>query len=664
MGVQQNRHNYEGDLMKISRQEAEQRICESYDRLLVPAKRSGYICPVCQNGSGEDGTGLIPKIINGRPMFHCFKCPSGETKGDVINLLAIAEGVNYNQEAQKLIKDFGFEIDDSIPFIRREEASKPAEEIPAAKADFTKLYQEARKPEHKQKAAEYLAKRGINSDLMDNFHIGWNDGYLIIPITNSFYIARDTLGRSPKYKNPSREQGAKVYLFNAEALWEGDSKTVFILEGAINALSVIQAGGNALALNSVSNTGLLIDALKEYPTNKTLVLCLDNDEAGQRATLKLEDELKGLSVPYLIKNISGDYNDANEALIHSKDMLRQNVKDAERSILKPYSAAGRLDGFVQAIRNSERQKAIKTGFRRFDDIIGGGLYPGLYSIGAVSSLGKTTFALQMADSIAASGTDVYIFSLEMAYNELIAKSISRLTYYESIKRRRPELAKGTRQILTGSFYKAYSEDEREIIRECIRKYESQIAENVQIFEGATDGKGEVKIETIKEVLKAHIDRTGKRPVAIIDYLQIIALSDERQTDKRNIDKAVVKLKQLSRDLEIPVIVISSFNRESYMNPVSMSNFKESGAIEYTSDVLIGLQYDGMDYQEGETEKARDKRIRDLIKRNEADANKGEAQVIQLKVLKNRNGKKGDCRFNFIARYNVYYDYVEFKGGVW
>lgn len=644
--------------MKISRQEAEARIRSSYDLLLVPAKKSGFVCPICQNGSGEDGTGIKP---NERGVFNCFKCGS---KGDVINLMAIAEGVNYNQEAQKLYKVFDFEIDDSIPFIRREEASKPAEEIPAAKADFTKLYQEARKPEHKQKAAEYLAKRGINSDLMDNFHIGWNDGYLIIPITNSFYIARDTLGRSPKYKNPSREQGAKVYLFNAEALWEGDSKTVFILEGAINALSVIQAGGNALALNSVSNTGLLIDALKEYPTNKTLVLCLDNDEAGQRATLKLEDELKGLSVPYLIKNISGDYNDANEALIHSKEMLRQNVKDAERSVLKPYNAAGRLDGFVQAIRNSERQKAIKTGFRRFDDIIGGGLYPGLYSIGAVTGLGKTTFALQMADNIAASGTDVYIFSLEMAFNELIAKSISRLTYYESVKRRRPELAKGTRQILTGSFYKRYSEEERGIIRDCIRQYEARIADNVQIVEGV----GDIDIEKIKGVLKAHIDRTGKRPVAIIDYLQIIALSDERQTDKRNIDKAVLELKRLSRDLEIPVIVISSFNREAYKGnnkPVNPADFKESGAIEYTSDVLIGLQYDGMDYLEDETDGSlRDKRIRSLRKQNEADARNGEAQVIQLKVLKNRNGKKGDCRFNFIAKYNVYYDYVEFKGGVW
>ena len=53
---------------------------------------------------------------------------------------------------------------------------------------------------------------------------------------------------------------------------------------------------------------------------------------------------------------------------------------------------------------------------------------------------------------------------------------------------------------------------------------------------------------------------------------------------------------MSRDLHIPIIGISSFNRQSYTDPVNLSSLKESGALEYGSDVVIGLQYEGMDFQ--------------------------------------------------------------------
>ena len=60
-------------------------------------------------------------------------------------------------------------------------------------------------------------------------------------------------------------------------------------------------------------------------------------------------------------------------------------------------------------------------------------------------------------------------------------------------------------------------------------------------------------------------------------------------DKQNVDRAVFELKRLSRTYKIPVIAISSLNRGSYSSDICMAAFKESGAIEYSSDVLIGLQ---------------------------------------------------------------------------
>lgn len=118
--------------------------------------------------------------------------------------------------------------------------------------------------------------------------------------------------------------------------------------------------------------------------------------------------------------------------------------------------------------------------------------------------------------------------------------------------------------------------------------------------------------------------TGSIPVIVVDYLQIIKPCDSRISDKQNVDRIVSELKRISRDFKVPVIVISSLNRESYNLPISMAAFKESGTIEYSSDVLIGLQMKGVG-ESGfniDTAKMRDPR------------------QIELKILKNRNGKTG------------------------
>ena len=67
---------------------------------------------------------------------------------------------------------------------------------------------------------------------------------------------------------------------------------------------------------------------------------------------------------------------------------------------------------------------------------------------------------------------------------------------------------------------------------------------------------------------------------------------ERATDKQIVDHNVTELKQLSRDFDIPIFAVSSLNRQNYSERINMAAYKESGAIEYGSDVLIGLQLTG------------------------------------------------------------------------
>ena len=247
------------------------------------------------------------------------------------------------------------------------------------------------------------------------------------------------------------------------------------------------------------------------------------------------------------------------------------------------------------------------------------------------------------------------FSLEMSKLELMAKSISRHTYdlYRgevTADEKRP-IARDTQQILNNRRYTAYDTDEKRAIANAIEDYERQ-AQHVYIHEGRYMGQ-RLAVTHIREIVRNHIRTYGNRPVVFVDYLQILAPTDIHGTDKQNTDAAVFELKEISRDFRLPVFAISSFNRENYLEPVSMTSFKESGAVEYSSDVLFGLQYAGMDYQDDDSEKKRRERIRNLMDDVYRKKRSREPIPVQLKCLKHRNGYNFTLNFRLIPAYNHY-----------
>ncbi|MBR0253068.1 MAG: toprim domain-containing protein, partial [Synergistaceae bacterium] len=454
-------------------------------------------------------------------------------------------------------------------------------------------------------------------------------------------------------------------LFNEAALKQEESP-VFIVEGEIDALSLIDAGGQAVGLCSIANIGKLIEAVKKEPPKVPLIILLDSDERGQGATLKLIEWLNKINFPFYRQSVlPKPYKDANEFLMSDRqkftewvtsemnnaniEQMREDVEQKEqeeREAFRQESVSYYLDDFFQEVKRNREGQAISTGFENFDNIFGGGLYPGLYTLGANSSIGKTTLILQIADNMAERGQGVLIFSLEMSRNELIAKSLSRLSFQKSCELyHSSKYAKTTRGILRGD----YSTDENEFLGSCADDYDTY-SENIFISEGV----GDVGVEQIRDKTEKYIKYNNTPPVIVIDYLQIISPYNLKFTDKQNTDKNILELKRLSRDLQIPIIGISSFNRESYKSPVSMASFKESGAIEYSSDVLIGLQFEGWDYTIRDTsDKVRQERLSNLLRVNEEKAKAGQAQRIQAKILKNRNGGRGSVYFEFFPMFNYF-----------
>lgn len=639
---------------------------------LTPDKkeRGKYACPICGSGTRSGGDGAF-SIDKDETHGKCFACGF---YGDIFDLYAARDGITLEDATREVIAKYGKPDAAPAAYTKAVEVSKPTPQTAdqASRKKAAEYVLACHKAMQGSPAAAYLQRRGISDQSIQRFRLGYDASTHRVTIPHdkagNYYIARSILNdpQIPKYMNP---KGVDGILFNADALYT--DAPCFIVESDLCAISIEQEGGKAVALAGTGGQQRLLNQIRaQAPTAPMLVVSLDNDEAGRRTAASLIAELEKLGLPVLQANISGDLKDPNELLASDPAALRANIADVHEQIRECAEAEERLqqqleeqaraeymsgnttglmDAFIDGIQTSASTPAVPTGFPDLDRRLDGGLYEGLYILGAISSLGKTTFVHQMADQIAKGGYDILYFSLEMASFELIAKSISRLTYTISrSKDGTAALAKTTRGILAGKKWEHYSDEEMSVIQEAVSEYEKNYASRVWIKQGI----GDIGVEQIRAEVEKHVKYTGRRPVVIIDYIQIVAPPDVRASDKQNTDKNVLELKRLSRDQKIPIFCISSLNRDNYTQPISMQGFKESGAIEYGSDVLIGLQLEGMDYEEGEQDKAREKRIRTIRKQNEEKKSRGEPIRVELKILKNRNGVIGDpIPYLFTAKYN-------------
>ena len=641
---------------------------EIISQITSPAKQkvnrqTSYICPLCGHGTHGDGLAINPRSKD-RKGLKCFG--SCNFSGDIIDLVGEYENItDYTEKLRRAGEYLGITVDGrSTAQEDFSPSSSVAQNQPKNeqythmnihtdtytqenKESFIDYYRECQK--HLEET-DYHTKRGISKETATRFMLGYEPHFkvtggqewkaLIIPTGYYSYVARNT---NPIAKERYRNRGQSTP-FNTKAL-QNAQKPIYIVEGEIDALSIIEAGGEAIGLGSASGVDIFINNyLKKTTPAQPLVLALDNDTAGEKARLDLEEKLTTLGIAYYIYNPAGEYKDANEALIANREdfikavaraeHLEEETLEAEREEYYKTSSYSHLQGFIDGITESINTPATPTGFTNLDSTLDGGLYEGLYILGAITSLGKTTLALQIADQIAQSGRDVLIFSLEMARAELMSKSISRLTLLDVLANGGDTRdAKTNRGITTGARYERYSQTELDLIKRAISSY-GEYAQHIYIHEGI----GDIGTDFIRETVKKHQHYTGQAPVVLVDYVQILAPNDVRATDKQNTDKAVLELKRISRDYKIPVIGISSFNRASYKEEVTLEAFKESGSLEYGSDVLIGLQLKG----------AGEKNF------NSTQAKQRNPREVELVILKNRNGSTGNkVDFEYYPLFNYF-----------
>ena len=704
--------------MELTRKEALQYIHDNPQQYLQKARVEGYICPICGSGSGPNGTGITTK--DGKR----YTCWAGKcfTSADIPDIIAAKEGLTpgSREALQRAYEVYSLTVGKKLPSTGENKPSvPPAQKEQKAAQDFTAYIEECHA---RIGQTDYPQRRGFTKKIIERFRLGYEPNFrtketledgterfvtwkaLIIPNLPYGYKARNT---NPDAADKVRPRGI-IKPFNLQAL-EQQEKPVFIVEGELDALSIAEVGGEAVALGGTGNVEKLLAELPNYKITRPLLLALDKDEAGRNAEEKLASSLRERGLPFLQADITGEYKDANEAYngpgladfalavsaamkaakteqeealeaergrqaekdlakalgdkgipyiqadiygayndaneMYTKDLAgfasalsttisglkaaQDEAKQAAKAEYMSNTAAAHMQGFDEYIKARTNRKPLTTGFSQLDGYMGGGIYEGLYFIGGITSSGKTALGMQIADNLAEQGQDVIIFSLEMSRYELMARSISRLTF-KNCPGIDTSNAKAARAILDGAFN---SDAERQLYQVSRAQY-LDFNEHIHIHEGV----GDIGVNHIRQTVERHISFTNTRPVILVDYLQILAPYNERYTDKQNTDKAVTELKRISRDCQIPVIAISSLNRDNYKNEVGYTAFKESGAIEYSCDVLLGLQY---------------KNITTPGFNEDAEAKKN-PRTMQVKILKQRLAPKGNTvDFNYFAFANYF-----------
>ena len=633
-----------------------------------PTKTSGgYLfknCPMCHSSSSKSGDAGHFFVNDSTNSYSSFSgCCSG---GSIIDFIMEYYNLDTKEAIEKAKEIAGIRSGDVKDMYKNnpkqsntnqqqnkqqqtQEEKQKAEFIRNQKQQFIKDNLEKQTEENKQQVYEYLQTRGISKEIADKFHLFIsNEVYedkstgtegtprIVIPIYENddpvSYVARaltNVEGRAKALNSAGKQTPLNIDYIKQNPK---DNQYIYICEGWADSLSLEDTGRKSIALHSTQQVKKFLEEVtKHYVTASkyNYVLCCDNDEAGTKANRELAEYFESKDIKHSTLEIPEQYNDVNEWYISagSKEEFKKQLSPFSKQTTFEY-----IDNlFLKDIERMKSYKGRSTGFKNLDKEING-VIPGLYVLGAISSLGKTTFISQVADQMAKNGEHIIFFSLEQSKFELVSKSISRQTCIIN-----PNEAKTSLAIMQNT-------DIADITLEAVKNYQ-ETANNTIIVEGNFN----ITVNSIRDYIDQYIAVEKVKPVVVVDYLQILRPIQDRLTDKQQVDYNVTELKRISRDYDIPIFVICSFNRENYSNVVDFVSFKESGAIEYSSDVVMGLQLKVMEeIQEMKSPKSAEAREKINNAKNETP------RRVQLIGLKNRNGRSYfKCDFKYYPQFNYF-----------
>jgi replicative DNA helicase len=365
--------------------------------------------------------------------------------------------------------------------------------------------------------------------------------------------------------------------FNLEAI-RANNRPVFVVEGVIDALSIIEAGGAAVGLSGTDGIGEFIEALKGIPFSNCLLLAADNDESGRKANNEWAEKLKEIGVACVFVDTAKLFDgkkDANDALIADRAGFEVRVMEAEAHKAQLENPRGRsMLALEKALQNGDL-KRYPTHVEVIDDLFNGGLSKKkLIVLGGQTGSSKTAFVQWWIESQAMKNPKftALLFNFEMDTETLMARSISRILHDSGQSVTFNEVCDGHPQAQKG-----------------IELYKQKIGSRVEYYYGIRSKEAIVKI--IRENVAYNAANGLDTPFIVCDYLQIMP---SKESDERlAINASMEWLQDIAKDYNTVVIAITSMNRQTNNDTNDKANplngASGSGRIEYDADFFLTIE---------------------------------------------------------------------------
>ena len=349
--------------------------------IIQRARKTGYICPFCANGSGSDGTGInVNKKVKNYTSWHCFgKCGRAYNN---LQLLAEYFSLDCQSDFVELVKRscdlFGISYDDddssytssrrtatSRKTVKREQpAVKFEPEISPAELEYERIIQTDIMATPPERLAEFVKHeggfwRGLPLELLQRFDCryvyDWTspkfrneldaENYakrtyitptqrILIPTPGKTHYLARFVGRLDNYSEQTqkyiqvKEHAGRKRTFNEPAL-KNITEPVFCFEGEIDAMTAEYAGYHAVATCSAPSYKLLVESVRNLEVKPQIIILFDPDETGRKKAPELQAALKSIGCPAVIRFLS-----AEDSKLDVNEILTTDGVDKLRAVLQ------------------------------------------------------------------------------------------------------------------------------------------------------------------------------------------------------------------------------------------------------------------------------------------------------------------------------------------
>lgn len=394
------------------------------------------------------------------------------------------------------------------------------------------------------------------------------------------------------------------------------------------------------SMENLYNNDINIDVLtvSDYLNNQDMLENIGGQDylfelaSNTPTSANAEEYAKIVGDKSTLRKLISASNKISKESFEEKDEVTAILDDAEKSILSVSENSNR-SGFIHiqdvlfdSIKNIEEMAEAKmdvtgmpTGYPDLDQMTSGLQQDNLIILAARPAVGKTAFALNIAQNVATKQDAVVaIFSLEMGAESLVNRMLCAEGSIDAGRLRTGQLT---------------DQEWSDLVIAMGALGESKI------YIDDTPGN---RVSEMRAKSRRLLKEQGRLDLIVIDYLQLIEGGGRNENRQQEVSEISRQLKKLAKELKVPVIALSQLSRgveqRQDKRPV-LSDIRESGSIEQDADIVAFLYRD--DYYDREGSQDEDAEVA------------AENNIIEVIIEKNRAGARGTVKLIFTKEFNKF-----------